>query len=664
MARAKRWSITFNALGGTTYTAYIYDEDWTGSVTALTPAANPFETQESNSDDAFEPVRTSTGYIRFIVQNLSIIDTFMCQRVDGRYIELVQGNTVKWHGYVQAQTFTCPWDSAPYEIEFPIVSALGLLDNMPYTPGYEFYTIGYIIKKALTNNGNIDFTTWHTPTRNQVLDFSARINDRVFRNENVEEWVQHVGQNANISFPPDKLSCLSVIEDICRFFGWSLYERGKDLFFVSIAGTQYYQYGLFASIDDEDPVSAQGNETATSSNLPQVLSDSNTRRFLKGYSYFEIKEDVIKPADPVDFDITKATPQSRELKQSSAVSCMYIHYGTVFTPFVAASESATGDVLASGSYYGCYLVRIKTNDDWLGLGVYIDSRERNEYKPALVIRNGVQERFAMFQAIHRAVGRTFPGGIALSANVNYWNETAEEWGEAPANSKIKMKIRWGDKYLGRDNSTPSGWGWLDTDTSFNTHITNGKLHGGAIVAFNEPGYFPIITQPQDMFYIPVDNSLSGILRVYIYSDAVSEVSDARIVLSDIKMQAFRVNETLIDENIDYETNLFRMVGDMDGKDVLSKSSRLCSAVSDVQASDMIVLQNSLTDALATMPETDTLTRISNMYGSLTEQIEVDVRGTAFIPYNKIIYQSATYCVVSVQTSWNDNMTRLKLQKIS
>ena len=87
MARNVKWRMRFMAFDNVTqYTVSIYTEDTVSSLTELTPAAIPFETQEDNDNNAFIPVRTSTGYLRFVVTDLSIINEIMCTKVDGRYV--------------------------------------------------------------------------------------------------------------------------------------------------------------------------------------------------------------------------------------------------------------------------------------------------------------------------------------------------------------------------------------------------------------------------------------------------------------------------------------------------------------------------------------------------------------------------------------------------
>lgn len=660
MSRAKRWKMAFAAKDNTVYTAYIYDEGWSGSVTTLTPSANPFETQENTDDDAFTPVRTSTGYIRFIVTDLSVIDQFMCNAIDGRYVALtilVGGSEVTvWHGYVQARTFNCRWDCAPYEIEFPLVSCLGLLADMPYTPDKAFMCLGYAIKKACTNN-YMDFVTWHTPVRSAVNDLSAKLNDKIFGSIEGSPWVQHIGYNANIAFPPDSRSCLSVIEEICRYFGWTAYERAKDLYFVSVNGTTAYEYGSFADITSSGTVVATGTETAAAIALPQVVSANNSRRFLNGYGYFEISEQLGVPLNPINFDISQATPSGTQIL-SGRPDCLYINYGSVSNDYIIAVESTTGDILSTLSTdYGCQLVRIKTTDDW---ALFIENESRDDFNPALVIRKGTVEKEAYFQSTIPAVGRTFPGGLALRANVNYWNSAELAWGNAPEGMTLKAKIKWGNKYLHR--VTGYQWEWTTSESYISIPITDGRLHGGAII-ISESGGVVAAREPKDLFYIPGDYSLNGIINVYIYASAASALSEDYIVLSGIEMSAYKPNDLTINENIDYNENLFREVGSMGGNEVLSYSFALCSEVDDKQSSDYMVLKPDLSDALETVPEIDTIQRIAGMYGTPTEQIQVDVQGVEFTPYNPITVGGDDYFNASVQTAWRDNKTKLQLQKL-
>lgn len=663
MSRAKRWSMTFAAKNGIVYTVNIYDEGWTGSVTTLIPSAVPFETQENNDNNAFIPVRTSTGYLRFMVEDLAIIDEIMCTSVNDRYVELITVSggttTVHWQGYMQSQTFQAKWDREGYEIEFPIVSALGILSDMPFTPTGQAYTIGYILRNALTNS-YLDFTKWHTPYRTSTHDFLARINDKIFKNDAVEQWVKHVGYNADVQFPTEKISCLEVIESICKYFGWTLYERGTDLYFVSVNGNDIYQYGKISNILSTGTITIDGTETINEPHLPQVMSANNSREFLKGYGYFLISEELGTPSDPVNFDLRQAEPADAQVKAGS-VDCFYINYGPIDDGNIKATEDYTSDILASpADNYGCQLVRIKTTDDW---ALFIGSILAVDFVPAVVAKAGVNDKYASFEAILPSCGRVFSGGLGLSMEVKYWDGV--NWNDVPTGATLRLQILWGDKWLQQSGTTFS---WTSTESTIFVSVEGGKLHGGYI-PLGQSGSFPIVQEPADLFYIPVDNTLTGKIKVFIHSRQTTHANSTLYILSNISLTAYRPNAMTINENTDYTRNLFKQTSDMGGNDVFSQESSLVSAVNGSQSSDRMVLNNALTDALDTLPEEDTVDRMAAMYGQPCEQVKVDVEGVSFLPFNLIrVFNTVDdeyydYQLISVAINWRDNQSQLQLQKL-
>lgn len=127
MARVKRWTVPFVSLNGTSCRVDIYDDDWTGSVTTLTGAANPFEYEEDDDEDLLNGViRYRTGYLRLIEQNHGDLDDLHPSVNTDRYIEFYYGSTLDFNGFIQAQEFEQPWESGPRELEFPVISPLGL----------------------------------------------------------------------------------------------------------------------------------------------------------------------------------------------------------------------------------------------------------------------------------------------------------------------------------------------------------------------------------------------------------------------------------------------------------------------------------------------------------------------------------------------------------
>ena len=76
---------------------YIWEQNYSGSITTLTGAAEPFVTQEDSSDDIFTPVRGQTGTLRVIdeTNNSSLLETLIPQNNTQKLITLVSGT---WSG--------------------------------------------------------------------------------------------------------------------------------------------------------------------------------------------------------------------------------------------------------------------------------------------------------------------------------------------------------------------------------------------------------------------------------------------------------------------------------------------------------------------------------------------------------------------------------------
>lgn len=658
--RAVRWQMQFMSKTGTLYTVRIFDDDYSGAITTLLPANEPFVTQEDDDDNAFVPVRYSTGYVRFIVEDLGVISDIMTTKVNGRYItlsETINGYiVVRWQGYMQTLSFQGPWEAAPHEIEFPIVSSLGVLDSMPYTPLREYMTLGYLFRRAITHD-YMEFNTWNAPVRNSTPDFSAVINDDIFRQGDVEDWTVHVGYYADAAFPETKMTRLDVIREICKFFGWSLREDGPDLYFVAVKGTNSYQYGGISGLT-QSSTAIVGNKTVSNVSITNIVSDNNNREFLPGYGYFEITENVDAPSNPVNFNLAQAAPADLTLYTNDMIS--YIKYGNISDGNIIATAESTGDFLTifgERLYYGCMFVRVKIiTDKNIRLAYY---EARDEYKPSVAIKSGPDEKTATFTSSRNFVGRNYAGGLLLSGSIDYWS--GNSWGDIPEGKQIKMKVQWGNKYLSRNSDFYMDYVWTDTASTFNVFIENGSLQD-----YYKRGSAIGPTFLTDGVHIPVENSLTGDITVTFYAVSTGDttIEDAAIILSEIRLEALRPNEMNISANTDYSQNRFRATSNFGGSEVYSQSNLLCSGVDAAQECDELVLNNAKTAALDTLPEIDAVTRIANMYGEPTEQLTIDIAKTDIEPFDSltVLGESYYYCA-SVEHRWRDDEMKLQLQKI-
>ena len=147
-------------------------------VKELIGGASPFEWQDDSSTDLLEQVRYRTGYIRAIETAEGELDDLIPAYTTDHYVEAFYGTERVFTGYMKCEEYSVGFVAAPYEREFPVVSPLGLLNDMyfdiPSVPQY--FTMGALLKEILdginpyTQNANnserAGYTTVYYPGDN------------------------------------------------------------------------------------------------------------------------------------------------------------------------------------------------------------------------------------------------------------------------------------------------------------------------------------------------------------------------------------------------------------------------------------------------------------------------------------------------------------------
>lgn len=225
------YKILFTSLrNGRQYTLNIGGS--TGTAIQLYGAVQSFTTDEDNSEDIFKPMRTQSGYVRIVDNGLSAdvspvsvdwSDIIPADDLD-RPITLthVEGNTTvyDWVGFIQTQTFDGPlYDPAP-EREFPVQCILQALDSVPvdYLASGESSIVSFfgLIAKAFS----------HIPAA-MVGNFIIQGGNDAYTWLNAKfDWQNLFNKN---DLTP-KYSYKQALEDMCRFWGFTMRTSGRDIY--------------------------------------------------------------------------------------------------------------------------------------------------------------------------------------------------------------------------------------------------------------------------------------------------------------------------------------------------------------------------------------------------------------------------------------------------
>lgn len=258
MSRGIKWRLQFKSLQNIGCLVNIYEDNYTSSadttktganvpfscengVRALMGAAVPFEYEEEDSDDLLELIRYRTGYIRVIEVTYDELADLIPTTLTAHYVEAFYGSELVFTGYMQMQTFQQPWVAVPRELEFPIVSPLGLLDSfdfpLPSNEGIHATTTGTLLKLVAdildagythvaypvdsNASGDVALYPWKAAINAGV---AVALNSQFKRYNTVDDL-----------YKPNNIG--TFLHGICATMGWILHEWPGRLFFSSPACT-------------------------------------------------------------------------------------------------------------------------------------------------------------------------------------------------------------------------------------------------------------------------------------------------------------------------------------------------------------------------------------------------------------------------------------------
>ena len=132
-----RYIIPFLDIDGNEWQILIQDPTFTGTATQLTGAPTPVEWTGDGDEDQTNVIHGTTGLLRLICQpgqeSIFTFGALFPENINDRRVLVMRMTThgsgttdwtPYWQGFIKPEQYTQDWNSAPYEIELPIVSAL------------------------------------------------------------------------------------------------------------------------------------------------------------------------------------------------------------------------------------------------------------------------------------------------------------------------------------------------------------------------------------------------------------------------------------------------------------------------------------------------------------------------------------------------------------
>ena len=284
------WTVSFKSRTGKSYRIQILKPTGSQNV-EMTPADVPFVTNEEGNEDMFVPVKVQTGYINIISSDVALARNIIPTTGGTRTVDLYEitttGNKLLWQGYVEPQMLSMKIWQGPQKLKIPVECPLSALKYTPFSSQKGTMTIAEMLY-GLT----ADFTRVYI----QGTPIGPSTSTTIFT---TYSWL---GKKIYPSlFTSAGKSKYEVLEEVCKFFGWTCRFKATDLYLIqnrdvdATSGRSLY-YIEHYSLNDFPPT---GNVASWSevSLLPSQIADDKTEMIF----FAGIKEAIVE-CDIDDWD--------------------------------------------------------------------------------------------------------------------------------------------------------------------------------------------------------------------------------------------------------------------------------------------------------------------------------------------------------------------------
>lgn len=689
--RAVRWQVPFVSLDGKHYRVDIYDDGYIWEPEVLKGGATPFYTQEDDDDDAFLPIRTSSGYLTIVVEDPSLPDAIMAQDTHDRYVELVDATdanneVVKWNGFLSPEEYSGEWNCTPFELSLPLLSPVAAAAKIVYEPLSRECTVADIIKHIFDDYLDISTSFAFARIINGEVS-SIRTTDHLFESQVEAESQPYVGTIPLPALDSEKSNVYDVLEAICRLCGWVLHETPTRYFFTASDVTSTYSY-------TSDFVNYE-TVSLPVVNLPAITSADHQRYLLSGKSAVQVVCEAEHYEELAEANlIGNVAEDFHPLSASEPFAFSFRHgkdtnHSIAFNPSTGITEIDLIDVwwhnanynsqpnwqqLYGGGWY-TYKEQVHIGTEFHQFMdpedcVFLSSVDTNDLYPA-----------ASFVTEKKYTANNFlENGLILKFDAVCAGEYVSEDFKYCYRDVIYIRVKWGDYYFqGYDPSNMGNFDWWGTSPQLvpvmieNIDSTSGEAIGHAFSCSREKnpssnkydwgfinGIF-LFNHAKEGYWMPVYGmgyaNIEGNIEVTFY--CFKRKSNCRAMLiKNLKLEAGVCFDNDIATDKDYYLSDYRQIlskprlEEYSYKQILTNSmlSRSISGATETQA------------LAYDTPENLLLHRLARWYDRTIEQLIITTEDD--LPDGSVVRIGNTeYLPVCIAHNWRDNEITLNLQKM-
>lgn len=676
------WKVSFRTRGEKLGVLNLYDSSYSGDPIELTPAAVPFETQEDSADTWFVPIRKQTGYIRVLDEGNT--EGIMPVGMKDRYVEYTEDGVLKWCGYMVPDVFSSAWDATPNEVEFPVVGGLGVLegeylnedDGLGVVPlaklmydclsatGISYGRI-YLPAEVFPYEGSLDYLH---PLTLEVSRFNFfEENDTL--NSDDTDWTRYNGA-----------TCYEVLSEIMKIWGWTLRERGKDLWITSpgIEGSSYISFVKLGYMAEGQTMAGDGAKNCTEYEISSLaLAGSDHKRDVLQGRKKVIVTAAVNPVGAVIPSVDKAKMrllssfvrewgngshyEKRKLYQpkDGYTDVEFRSYAIttpdeVYDSWTEVPQNMTAVALYVGAYYmEQELVdaeEYEKKKNWnLTETIRINLQDFNVQYPSL----SEARDLPILVMKSRRVASYVNGAFVLSAQTRSRETEEVNWDdEGNGKGTMEMRFRVGDMYW-------SGSSWVNYPEWFEVEMGNEEdpesTEGTGKIISTKTLDMPY--NGADGYVMPIDQSLSGEIELTIHA-VRNDGGYGVLMLDNFKVDYFGedseenksddsenryARETGLSYNSEEEISL-QMATNNNNK---AGYGILSSAGANVETMYFAGIGQTV------RPEMNLVSKGVQLYGRNTEKLTLQLEVAGIDPHDLLTRNGKKYVLASETINWQE-----------
>jgi len=122
------------------WTTKIYEDGFSGDLSYLKGSGEPVILELCNeSDDPYDPIKESRAVISVkSITDFALADLYSTEDMQF-YVEIYQGESLYWCGFVDTQNYEEPYEDVPYDVSIYCTDGLSLLRNILYDDDGTYY---------------------------------------------------------------------------------------------------------------------------------------------------------------------------------------------------------------------------------------------------------------------------------------------------------------------------------------------------------------------------------------------------------------------------------------------------------------------------------------------------------------------------------------------